>query len=149
MTLREALGGDARRVHELVDRLLDSENSLIVSVDRWRAVTYAQGFGLSPCQLELVAADVERGVRAITTAPDMSTRRRKHSERSEEINDSGSGDRVRRHVGRTGRQRYGGVADRGGPGRLAGGDTHCAGGGAARRLLRMAHKPAAATPGAR
>ncbi len=52
MTLREALGGDARRVHELVDTLLDSEDGLIMLVDSRRAISYAQGFGLSPCQLE-------------------------------------------------------------------------------------------------
>ena len=64
MTLRDALGGDARLVHELVDQLLDSEDGLIAIVDSRRAISYAVGFGLSPCQLELVTLDIERVVRA-------------------------------------------------------------------------------------
>lgn len=67
MTLRQALGGDARRVHELVDQLLDSEDSLIVLVDGRRAISYAEGFGLSPCQLELVSVEIEQAVRTVTT----------------------------------------------------------------------------------
>jgi hypothetical protein len=65
VTLRQALGNDARRVHELVDRLLDSEDSLIVLIDDRRAISFAEGFGFSPCQLELVTAEIERGVRAM------------------------------------------------------------------------------------
>lgn len=65
MTLREALGGDAGRIHELVDQLLDSEDSLIVLIDRQRAVSYAEGFGLSPCQLELITIEMEQAVRAV------------------------------------------------------------------------------------
>jgi hypothetical protein len=63
VTLRQALGNDARRVHELVDTLLDSEDSLIVLIDHRRAISFAEGFGFSPCQLELVTAEIERGVR--------------------------------------------------------------------------------------
>jgi hypothetical protein len=37
MTLREALGGEMRRVHELVERLLDREDCLIVLIDAERA----------------------------------------------------------------------------------------------------------------
>ena len=62
MTLRQALGGDARRIHELVDELLDGEDSLIVLIDGRRAISFAEGFGLSPCQLELVAIEIERAV---------------------------------------------------------------------------------------
>jgi hypothetical protein len=47
MTLRQALGGDARRVHELVDQLLDSEDALVMLIDGKRAISYAEGFGLS------------------------------------------------------------------------------------------------------
>jgi hypothetical protein len=64
VTLREALGADVRRVHELVDHLLDSDDSLIVLLDGHRAISYGAGFGLSPCQLELMAVDIERAVRA-------------------------------------------------------------------------------------
>jgi hypothetical protein len=65
VTLREALGGDARRLHELVDQLLDSEDSVIVLIDRRRAISFAEGFGLSPCHIELVAIEIERAVRSI------------------------------------------------------------------------------------
>lgn len=63
MTIRQALGGDARRVHEAVDRLLDSEDGLIMLIDGQRAISYGGGLGLSPCQLELVAIEIERAVR--------------------------------------------------------------------------------------
>ena len=65
MTLRQALGSDVRHIYELVDQLLDSEDALIVLVDGRRATSFAEGFGLSPCQLELITDDIERGVRQI------------------------------------------------------------------------------------
>ena len=64
MTLRQALGGDARWIHELVDELLDREDSLIVLIDGRRAISFAQGFGLSACQLEFVTVEIERELRA-------------------------------------------------------------------------------------
>ena len=64
MTLRQALGPDARRLHELVDELLDSENGLIVLMDDARAMSFAAGFACSPCQLELVTVEIERVLRA-------------------------------------------------------------------------------------
>lgn len=66
MTLRKALGPDVRRVHELVDRLLDSEDGLIVLVDGERVVSFGEGFGLSPCHHELVALEIERTIRTAT-----------------------------------------------------------------------------------
>jgi hypothetical protein len=66
MTLRQALGTNARRIHELVDQLLDSEDGLIVLADGQRTITYAEGFALSPCQLELMTNDVERVVRTMS-----------------------------------------------------------------------------------
>ena len=53
MTLRESLVGDARRVREQIDTLLDSQDGLLLLFDGGRMVSYAQGFGASPCQLEL------------------------------------------------------------------------------------------------
>jgi hypothetical protein len=47
VTLRQALGGDARRIHELVDELLHGEDSVIVLIDGRRAIGFAEGFGLS------------------------------------------------------------------------------------------------------
>jgi hypothetical protein len=65
MTLRQAIGGDARGIHELVDQLLDGEDALLLIVDRGRAVSYAEGFGLSPCQLELLTIQIERLIRHV------------------------------------------------------------------------------------
>jgi hypothetical protein len=65
VTLRQTLGGDARRLHELVDRMLDREDGLIVLIDGRRAISFAAGFGLSPCQLELVTSEIERAVRMV------------------------------------------------------------------------------------
>jgi hypothetical protein len=45
VTLRQTLGGDARRIHELVDELLDGEDRLIVLIDERRAVSFVEGFG--------------------------------------------------------------------------------------------------------
>lgn len=66
MTLRRALGADVRRVHELVDRLLDSRDGLIVLFDGERTVSFGEGFGLSPCHLELLALEIERTIRTAT-----------------------------------------------------------------------------------
>jgi hypothetical protein len=65
MTLRQALGGDAQKLHELIDQFLDGENSLIVLFDGRRAISYGEGFGLSGCQLELVTIEMERALRAM------------------------------------------------------------------------------------
>ena len=67
--VRQRLDAKARAVHEQVDALLDSADSLIILIDRRRAINYARGFGLSPCQLELLAHDIERLVRTVTRAP--------------------------------------------------------------------------------
>lgn len=68
MTLRQRLGGDAARLHERLDALLDSNDAVIVLLDRERAVSYAEGFALSPCQLELLSVDIERATRAVVDA---------------------------------------------------------------------------------
>lgn len=69
MTLRESLGGDVRHIHEQVDALLDREDGLLVLFDGARMVSYTQGFGVSPCQLELLSADLERAVRRVGGGP--------------------------------------------------------------------------------
>jgi hypothetical protein len=74
MTLRQTLGQEAPRVHEQVEELLDSEDSIIVLVDGRRTINYARGFGLSACQLELLANDVERLIRAATGAANLRRR---------------------------------------------------------------------------
>jgi hypothetical protein len=65
MSLRKMLGGDVDRVHEQVDALLDREDAMIVLIDSSRAITYANGFGISPSQHELLALDIERAVRTV------------------------------------------------------------------------------------
>lgn len=65
MSLRKMPGTDADRIHEQVDALLESEDALIVLVDGSRAISYAQGFGTSPDQLELLALEIERAVRRV------------------------------------------------------------------------------------
>jgi hypothetical protein len=59
------LGADVDRVHAQDDALLDSENALILLVDRSRVVSYADGLGISPCQLELLMVEIERTVRKV------------------------------------------------------------------------------------
>jgi hypothetical protein len=65
MSLRRVLGGEVDELHARVNQLLDREDGLIVLVDGDRAISYAAGFGLSPCQLELVAVEIERALRAV------------------------------------------------------------------------------------
>jgi hypothetical protein len=110
VTLREALGGDAQGIHELVDQLLDSEDSLIVLIDGRRAVSYAEGFGLSPCQLELITIEVERSVRAVAGSTPLKTSGRRANE---EVDDAYDGARDREHLRTVGRRHHGSVFLRG------------------------------------
>jgi hypothetical protein len=68
VTLRRTLGEDASCVHEQVERLLDSEDAVILLFDGHRAVNYVGGFGLSPSQHELMALALERTIRATGAA---------------------------------------------------------------------------------
>ena len=102
MTLRKALGRDAHRVHELVDQLLDAKDAVIVLVDGRRALSYAEGFGLSACQLELLTIEMERAVRVV--AGRGSTDGSEGRTRREKTDDSGSSARIRQHPGRHGLQ---------------------------------------------
>ena len=69
MSLREAYGADVERIYELVDRLLDSPDGVLVLMDAQRTVSYSQGFGLSPCQLELLALQFERTLALVRAGP--------------------------------------------------------------------------------
>ena len=102
MSLRQVLGTDADDVHRQVDALLDSEDGLIVLIDRSRVISHAHGFGVSPCQLELLMVEVERVIRSVvgTTVNKRSNRRNQREDRKE-IDDSGDGTGVRGHVGRS------------------------------------------------
>ena len=89
MTLRQALGGDVQRLQELLEEFLDREDVVVLLFDGHRAVNYISGFGLSPCQHELMALEIERMVRA-AGATKVSARRRRRNQR-EKGSDSGSG----------------------------------------------------------
>ena len=65
MTLRESLGGDVQHIHERVDALLDREDAVLVLFDGGRVVTYAEGFGVSASQLELLGVELERALRNV------------------------------------------------------------------------------------
>lgn len=99
MTLRQRLGPDVQRVHEQLDELLDSEDGIILLVDRQRAINYALGFALSACQLELLADDIERTVRDAARANVPDNRGNQPRERQ----DCGAGSRLKPITG--GRER--------------------------------------------
>lgn len=141
MTLRETPGRDAQRVHEQVDELLDREDGIIVLFDGQRAVSYAAGFALSGSQLELLAVDIERLVRA-ETGMDAPTSRRHEREKNERVGPGATQRRGSRrcvHRSRVADKRsqsdrprdHPGGSDRGGTG----------------RVLRMANQVAAPNAG--
>jgi hypothetical protein len=142
------LGSDAERIHEQVDALLDSEDAMIVLVDGSRAISYAEGFGTSPDQLELLALDIERAVRSVAGPPTNNRRdRRNYGEERENSDDSGRGAGVRRHLGRFDRGRNGGVVDRRGESVRASGAVVSDRGIAAGRVLRLAREAVATDAG--
>jgi hypothetical protein len=84
MTLRESLGGDVQRIHELVDALLDKEDGILALFDGRRVVSFAQGFGVSASQLELLSVEVERALRNVVGAqPASRAERRRNRERNQ------------------------------------------------------------------
>ena len=78
MTLRESFGGDVQRINDRVDALLDREDAVLVLYDDRRVVTYAEGFGMSASQLELLGVEVERLLRNVVgrKAPSSGEKRR-------------------------------------------------------------------------
>jgi hypothetical protein len=110
VTLRSVLGDDVRRVHEQIDDLLDREDGLIVLFDRGRMVSYAQRFGLSGCQIELLTVEIERAVRDIIEAqPTLNKKKRRNSEDGNKDNDRGTGPARREHLRRYDRGHHSGV----------------------------------------
>jgi hypothetical protein len=110
VTLRQALGGNARRIHELVDELLDREDSLIVLIDGRRAISFAQGFGLSACQLEFVTVEIERQLRTIAGTGRF--KRSENSTRSDQFDGPGNSIRVRDELESNGFRPHRNVVDR-------------------------------------
>jgi hypothetical protein len=88
MTLRGMLGSDVHRIQEQIDDLLDREDGPIVLVDGSRMVSYTQGFGVSPCQLELLTVEIERAVRNVIGGQSLTNRRKR---RNREKSKQGSG----------------------------------------------------------
>ena len=84
MTLRDALGVDARQVYERVDDVLNSEDGIILLVDRRHATSYLQGFALSGCQIELLSVELERAVRALAPGQWTGDTRKCHDEPDED-----------------------------------------------------------------
>src|SRR3954462_6636526 len=82
MTLRQQCEDEGSGVHDQVDAILDSEDSMIILIDARRAINYVRGFALSPCQLELLANDIERLVRTVTRAPASEEERERHDHQS-------------------------------------------------------------------
>ena len=76
MTLRESLGDDVQRIHELVDALLDREDGMLALFDGRRVVSFARGFGVSASQLELLSVELERAVRNVVGTQPANTAKR-------------------------------------------------------------------------
>jgi hypothetical protein len=92
MTLREMLGSDVQRFQKQIDDLLDGEDGFIVLFDGSRLVSYAQGFGVSPCQLELLTVEIERAIRNVIGEQSLTNRRnRRNREKSKQGNNRGAG----------------------------------------------------------
>ena len=90
MTLREALGGDVRHVYERVEALLDSEDAVLVLFDGGRMVTYAEGFGVSASQLELLAVELERALHNVVGRRSAGAKKRRSHEGDQRIQHAGS-----------------------------------------------------------
>ncbi len=97
MTLRESLGGDVRRIYEQVEALLDKEDGVVALFDGGRVVTYAQGFGASASQLELLGVELERALHNVVGGRliKKARRRRERNQRDRHAGDV-NGDRHRR-----------------------------------------------------
>ena len=93
MTLRESLGGDVQRIYDQVDALLDSEDGFLVFFDGSRMVSYTQGFGVSPCQLELLSVEFERAVRNVVGRQPARDRRERRKKLLNRIRDHRKDDR--------------------------------------------------------
>ncbi len=65
MTARQAIGGGADRVRRRLDEVLDSEDAVIVLVDRTGATSYYHGFAASGCQLELIGHELDAALRPL------------------------------------------------------------------------------------
>ena len=112
MTLRGMLGGNVQHIQEQIDELLDREDGLIVLFDGSRMVSYSQGFGVSQCQLELLAVEIERAIRNVIGGQSLTNRRsRRNREKGKQGNNRDAGAALFQHLGRFGHGHRGGVVD--------------------------------------
>ena len=114
MSLRGMLRGNVQHIQEQIDDLLDREDGLIVLFDGSRMVSYSQGFGVSPCQLELLAVEIERAIRNVIGGQSLTNRRnRRNREKAKQGSTRDAGAALFQHVGRFGHGHHGGVVDGG------------------------------------
>jgi hypothetical protein len=143
MTLRESLGRDTQRVHDQVDALLDREGGLMVLFDGDRMVSYTQGFGVSPDQLELLSVELERAVRTLVGGqPTTNRRERRKREKSKQDDDRGRDAVLDQYLGRNGRRDHSSVVDGRSESVRPGNATHGNSSGAVGRVLRLASETA-------
>lgn len=65
MTLRQSLNRGTGELRARLDRVLDSEDALVVLMDRHGITSYCHGFGVSGCQLELLWHQVDTTLRSL------------------------------------------------------------------------------------
>lgn len=143
MTLRESLGVDVKRIYEQVDALLDSEDGVLVLFDGSRTLSYTQGFGVSPCQLELLSVELERSVRNVVgQEPATDRTERRTREESKQEDDRRGGAVLRQHLAGHVHRDHSRMVDGAGqsirPGDAPGSDSRRIDG----RVLRVASKSA-------
>jgi hypothetical protein len=148
MTLRGVFGGDVQHIQEQIDDLLDREDGLIVLFDGSRMVSYSQGFGVSPCQLELLTVEIERAIRNVIGGQSLTNRRnRRNREKGKQGNNRSAGAALFQHLGRFGRGHHSGVVDGGSESVRPGDPADSHSGRTAGRVLRVASKAASSSAG--
>ncbi len=65
-----ARSSDTDRMQRLMAACLAADDAVVVLIDRTRAVSFMRGFGLSPCQMELLGVQIEENVRGLLTDAD-------------------------------------------------------------------------------
>lgn len=57
MTIRQT-PGDADALRRRLEQILDSEDALVILADRRQVTSFARGFSVSGCQLEMIDREV-------------------------------------------------------------------------------------------
>ncbi|HEX7086395.1 MAG TPA: hypothetical protein VF198_08525 [Vicinamibacterales bacterium] len=69
MTLRDALQGSEGVIRARLEEVLDSEDAVVLLANRRGITTFAHGFGVSGCQLEMMGRALEALLRELAAAP--------------------------------------------------------------------------------